>query len=141
MSMTINTVDLIFNHIKKINMVDSESIAYFPNNYPFSRNEFDALWDYFDVNYRNEHDDCTGTFFEARLYLEYKGEQYIWRVLSGQGTTCQFFYNDKEFLVGKYPDPDVPFKFKEDKKIILGNNFYNDITKIFNELMIKDIIE
>ena len=132
-----NTVDLIFNYVKENEYIDGERLAYgWAGDYPFSLEEYNVLWDYLEAQYQEEQDDCTAKFTETRLYLEYKGEQYIWRMLVGQGTACQIFIGN-----AKWDKLDAPFEFKEDKKVILPDNLYDFMEKEYDKLIIKEIIE
>lgn len=134
-----NIVDQIFEYAKKYGVIDDESMAYYPNDYPFSQSEFLVLWEYFHKTYQNQLDDCSDMFYDARLYLEYKNEYYIWRVLVGQGTACQLFHSFENNP--KFPNADIPFEFKEKHKIIVDHDLYKLLEKEYTELNIKEIIE
>jgi hypothetical protein len=91
---------LLFQHIKEKNAVDGESMCYFPENYPFSSGEFEALFSLMTDYLEEEHghavdEECD---FENKSYfLRHEGVIVEFFIMWGQGTcTIVKFYEDEE---------------------------------------------
>ena len=109
-------VDKILKAVNEKESISSEDIAYLPDGYDFSRVDFDNFFEYLNVVSEQCYASEYSTFLERRRYFEYNGLKFIWRILSGQGTSCQLLKAQETEAV--WPE-DWPMDFLEDKKHVL----------------------
>jgi len=98
-------------------IIDDEDITYFSDKFSFSLKEFHDLHSYLEQMYSDHSESNSESCFpEYRMYFEYEGKKFIWRMLHGQGTACQFLRGN-----ANYDDwsSSWPMKFEENKKVIL----------------------
>lgn len=100
---------------------DSEDVAYFPEKFNFTQEEFNTLFESLDI-YVGGRDaspffDHSNEFPDSRIYFEYKGYKFIWRLLVGQGSSCQLYDAKKEHE--DWPSKKFPMKWDESRKIVI----------------------
>ena len=80
--------------------IDDEHMAYFPNEFPFTRDEYMEVFYHLDkISEGRQYEVPNAYFPETFAYFNHQGTKFIWRLLIGQGSACQLFpaENDRSF--------------------------------------------
>lgn len=118
------TEQLFFNVMKEVKaheLIDHEDIAYHPDKYKISAQDFMDVFHYLEKaldGYLFENEDCT--FPNTIGYFLFIGNFYIWDLMLGQGSSCMIKHMDME---------DVPddVKYKPISEIDTNIEFYKKL--------------
>jgi hypothetical protein len=85
--MEIKNLIKILGALKHKGLIDDEAIAYSPELYPFTQAEFLEVFG--ELSLLQEPTDISREFEEYVSLFEFKGQQFFWRLLIGQGSASQ----------------------------------------------------
>jgi hypothetical protein len=111
-------VDKILDAVDESGVLDDEPMGYRPEEYSITLEEFQKFYDYLNHRFKadeNAHSNPASDFPEYRMYFEYNGRRFIWRMMHGQGTCCQIL-QVKDYK--GWPEC-WPMVFEEERKIVL----------------------
>jgi hypothetical protein len=83
-----NKIKKIIDHFKHTSLIDNEDIVYFPNNYPFTIDEFKEVHGWLEKKAKHILTEA-GTFENNLALINHNGTKFIWRLLIGQGSALQ----------------------------------------------------
>lgn len=107
-------LEKVLKDVFEVGAIDSEELAYnMVQRAKITVDEFNDVFHYIEQYARsrgNKKDNCGSDFIDFRLYFHYRGGNFIWRKLIGQGTACQIYGRESP----SWPEKS-PLIYKRDK--------------------------
>lgn len=100
----------VVDFLKTASSLDDEDIAYNPDKFPFTRQEYQDVFRYLEVQAEDRIQSGKADIFPEHLaYFNFAGTKFIWRLLIGQGAALQLFLPN--------PGRDLEYKPEHETKL------------------------